>query len=89
MVRIHSKKQSILHRLRIARGQISKLIEMVEKDTYCIEVLHTSLSTQKALKRTDEILMEEHLKTCAVHQIKDGKTDTFVKELIDIYKYKQ
>ena len=88
MVHIKTNKDSVLHRLKIARGQISKLIQMVEDDTYCIDVLHTSLSTQKALKKVDSMLMEHHLKNCAVDQARRGETEKLVKELVDIYKYK-
>lgn len=88
MVHIKSYKDGVLHRLKIARGQISKLIDMVEKDEYCIDVLHTSLSTQKALKKIDSILMEHHLRHCAVDQAKKGEAEKLVQELVAIYKYK-
>lgn len=88
MVRLTTHKEKVLHRLKIARGQITKLIEMVESDEYCINVLHTSRSTQKALKKVDSMLMEYHLKHCAVDQAKRGEAEKLVKELVDIYKYK-
>lgn len=88
MVRIKTHKDSVLHRLKIARGQISKLIDMVEKDAYCIDTLHTSLSTQKALKKVDAMLMEHHLQHCAVDQARKGETEKLVKELVAIYSYK-
>lgn len=88
MVRIKTHKDSVLHRLKIARGQITKLIDMVEEDAYCIDTLHTSLSTQKALKKVDAILMEHHLSHCAIDQARSGETEKLVKELVEIYKYK-
>ncbi len=88
MVTIQDNKHRILHRLKIVRGHLEKIIEMVEKDTYCIEILNQSLAVQKALKSLDATIMEEHLSTCAIDQIKKGKKNQFVQELIDIYKYK-
>ena len=88
MVKLHTKKEKVLHRLRIAKGHIEKIISMIEHDEYCIDVLHQSLAVQKALKTIDMEIMEEHLKTCAVSQIKDGNEDKMVSELIGIYKYK-
>lgn len=61
---------------------------MVDSETYCIDVLHQSLAVQKALKSIDATIMEEHLGTCAIDQVKNGKKDQFVKELVEIYKYK-
>lgn len=88
MVKIKDNKHRVLHRLKIVRGHLEKIIEMVEKDTYCIEVLNQSLAVQKALKAIDSTIMEEHLGTCAIDQVKKGKKDQFVKELVEIYKYK-
>lgn len=88
MVHLITHKDKVLHRLKIVRGQVDKLIEMVKEDTYCIDVLHTSLSTQKALKKVDSILMEHHLSHCAVDQARRGEAEKLVKELVQIYKYK-
>jgi DNA-binding FrmR family transcriptional regulator len=88
MVTIKNNKQRILHRLKISAGQLKKVIDMVEKEEYCIDVLHNSLAIQKALKQIDILIMEDHLKTCAVDQIQKGKEEQMVKDLIGIYKYK-
>ncbi len=88
MVHINNNKQRITHRLKIVKGHLQKVINMAEKGEYCIDVLHQSLAVQKALKQIDMILMEDHLKTCAVDQIKNGEEQKMVKELVGIYKFK-
>ena len=88
MVKIKDKKHGFLHRMKIIRGQIDKIIDMIEKDQYCIDILHNSLSVQKALKNVDMVIMEEHLSSCAIDQAKKGETEKLVKELISIYKFK-
>ncbi len=88
MVTIKSNKDRIVHRLKIANGHLHKVIQMVESDQYCIDVLHHSLAVQKALKQIDMLMMEDHLKTCAVDQVKNGEEHQMVKDLIGIYKFK-
>lgn len=88
MVNIKNNKQRIVHRLKIINGHLQKVIKMTENGHYCIDVLHQSLAVQKALKQVDMIIMEDHLKTCAVDQIKKGKENAMVKDLIGIYKFK-
>ncbi len=88
MVKLHTKKDRTLHRLKIIKGQLEKMISMVENDEYCINVLHNSLSVQKALKTIDMFIMEDHLKTCAIHQAQSGESDKMVSELLSIYKFK-
>ncbi len=32
-------QERVLHRLKIAKGHLEKVIKMVETDTYCIDVM--------------------------------------------------
>lgn len=85
---LKTKKAKLLHRLKIIRGQLSTIIKMVDQDAYCIKILNNSRSVQKALKQVDMLIMEDHLKHCAVDQARSGQTAKLVRELIEIYKYK-
>lgn len=88
MVKIKSNKDRIVHRLKIVSGHLHKVIQMVESEKYCIDVLHHSLAIQKAMKQIDMLMMEDHLQTCAVDQVKNGEEKKMVKELVGIYKFK-
>lgn len=79
-------QERILHRLKIARGHLEKVIAMVEEHAYCIDVLHQSQAVQKALKETDHVMLENHLKTCAADAIGKGKKDEAVAEVMQIFK---
>jgi len=81
-------KGKILHRLKIARGHLEKVIKMVEGDEYCIHVVHQSLAVQSALKKVDEVILENHLKTCVADSIKRGDTAKAVGEMMDVLKKK-
>lgn len=56
-------KERHLHRLKIARGHLSKVISMLEDDAYCIDILHQSQAVQKVLKEVDNLILENHLQT--------------------------
>lgn len=79
-------KERILHRLKIARGHLEKVISMVEKDEYCINILHQSTAVQKALSETDDVVLENHLKTCASDAIKQGNQEEAIKEIMEVIK---
>ena len=81
-------KTNILHRLKIAKGHLEKVIKMVEGDEYCINVVHQLLAVQSALKKIDEIVLENHLKTCVADSIKKGESDTAIKEVMEVLKKK-
>lgn len=59
---------------------------MVEEDEYCIDVLHQSQAIQKALKETDKLMLENHLKTCVSEAIASGKRDEAVAEVLEVFE---
>lgn len=79
-------QERILHRLKIANGHLEKVIKMVEEDCYCIDVLHQSQAIQKALKETDNVILENHLKTCVADAIGKGKRKEAVAEVMQVFK---
>jgi DNA-binding FrmR family transcriptional regulator len=81
-------KKRALHRIKIIQGHMKSIEKMIEEDKYCIDVLHQSLAVQKALKNLDIFIMEDHLKTCVVDQVKGGEEEKMVKDLTGIYKFK-
>ncbi len=88
MVTIKTNKERLLHRMKIIQGHLKKVMCMIDEDAYCIDIVHQSLALQKALKQVDMLIMEDHLQTCAVDQIKNGEGAKTIEELISIYKYK-
>lgn len=83
-----SVKRNILHRLKIAHGHLEKVIGMVAGDQYCIDVVHQSIAVQSALKKIDELILENHLKTCVSDSIKKGESANAIKEVMEVLKKK-
>lgn len=83
-----NSKSQILHRLQIARGHLDKVIKMVEGDAYCIDVVHQSIAVQAALKKTDEVVLENHLKTCVADSIKKGNSREAIEEVMSVLQKK-
>jgi len=57
-------KRKILIGLRKASSLLQKIIEMVEKDHYCIDVMQQNLAVIGLLRSAHELLMANHLNTC-------------------------
>lgn len=81
-----TKKENVLHRLKIARGHLEKVIQMVETGAYCIDVITQSKAVQQALNNADEILLEQHLSHCVVDHIKEGKAEQAISEVMRVVK---
>lgn len=83
-----TKKDNALHRLKIARGHLDKIITMIEGDAYCMDVLVQIKAVQSALQKTNEVLLENHLSNCVVDHIKEGKVKQAVDEVMRAFAQK-
>jgi len=83
------QKQKLIRRLKIVEGQIRGLQEMIEKDTYCIDVITQTSAVKQALTALEDILIEEHLKTCVIRQMKTGKERQAQEEILKVYTLKR
>jgi DNA-binding FrmR family transcriptional regulator len=82
-------KNKTLRRLKIIAGQIRGLEEMVEKEKYCIDIITQTSAVRKALSGVEDLILENHLSTHAIHQIKHGQTVQATKEILKVYKLKR
>lgn len=81
----HTKAKAI-RRLKRIGGQIRGLERMVEREKYCIDILHQSLAVKEALSSFEDFILGAHLATHVVEQIKAGKKSKAAKEILSIYK---
>ncbi len=86
--RDQSTQHAILHRLAIARGHLDKVIGMVEKGDYCIDIVHQSLAVQAALRETDQVVLKNHMETCVAHAIRKGKKNEVIDEVMKVLEKK-
>ncbi len=81
-----SPKKRIIQRLKILEGQIRGLQRMLEEDVYCIKVLHQSAAAKEALSGIEDAILEQHLATCVIEQIRSGKSEKPVREVMEVYR---
>jgi len=82
-------KNKALKRLKIIEGQVRGLAEMVEKEKYCIDIITQTSAVKRALGGVEDLILENHLSTHAVHQIKMGNTSKATAEILKVYKLKR
>ncbi len=68
-------KSSLISRLNRIEGQVRGLKGLIEKDTYCDDVLNQIASIQSALNGVGKLLFENHMKSCVVERIQEGDMD--------------
>jgi DNA-binding FrmR family transcriptional regulator len=61
---VEKKKKKIIINLKKASSLLSRIMHMVERDCYCIDVMQQNLAVIGLLRSAHEVLMENHLNTC-------------------------
>ena len=82
-------KNRLIRRLKIVEGQVRGLQEMLKKDAYCIDVITQTSAVKQGLSNVEDILMENHLGSCLIHQIKKGKERQATSEILKVYRLKR
>ncbi len=59
-----AKKSDIIHKLKIARGQIDGILQMVEENRYCVDISTQLQATQALLKNANQEIMQAHIRNC-------------------------
>lgn len=78
--------KSLINRLNRMEGQIRGIRGMVEKNSYCIDILTQTAAVSAALSAFNKELLSSHIKTCVVDDIRDGKNETIDELLSAIQK---
>jgi CsoR family transcriptional regulator, copper-sensing transcriptional repressor len=82
-------REKILRRLKILEGQVRGLQTMIQDDAYCIDVITQTSAVKQGLSNIEDILLEGHLGHCAVNQIKSGKEQKAIEEILKVYQLKR
>ncbi len=80
---------TIVRRLKILEGQMRGLQDLIEKDTYCIDVITQTSAVKQGLSNVENMILENHLATCVVKQIQSGNVKKAVGEVLKVYKLKR
>jgi CsoR family transcriptional regulator, copper-sensing transcriptional repressor len=75
-------KKELRDRLRRIEGQVRGLQGMVERDTYCIDILTQVNSAVAALRAVGVGLLDGHVRHCVAESIERGDGEAKIEELM-------
>lgn len=79
-------KSNLITRLNRIEGQIRGVKGLIEKDTYCDDVLNQIAAIQSALNSVGRLLLEGHMKSCVIERIQSGDHDVIDELLVTVNK---
>lgn len=84
---VDSYQQSVVNRLKTARGHVNGIITIVERDAYCPEVMKQLSAVQGLLESASRIMLRRYLETCVAKAMQQGRTAEIVDELMETLKF--
>ncbi len=66
--------RNLQSRLNRVVGQINGISKMLDDNRYCGDVLIQLAAVESALQSVGYIILKEHIDTCVVDDVKEGKT---------------
>lgn len=75
--------KALMNRLNRIEGQIKGIKRMLENDAYCPDILIQVSAANAALNSFSKLLLANHIHTCVVDDIKEGK-EGVVDELCNV-----
>jgi len=79
--------QSVVNRLRSARGHLDAVLRMVEDDEYCPDVMKQLSAVQGQLEAANRLVLRNHLETCVSAAMVAGRTEEIVDELLEALRF--
>ena len=85
----NNKNKVVANRMNYLLGHLKANLKMVEEGKYCFDIIRQNQAVIAALKKVNEIILENHLNTCVTTAIK-GKNEEERKrvlaELMEIFR---
>ncbi len=79
-------KKKLQRRLKIIEGQVRGLRNMIDTEEYCVDVITQTSAVRNALSSIEDMMLENHLSTHVIDQIKEGKHKRAIDEILLVYK---
>lgn len=62
---------------------------MVEDEVYCIDVITQASAIKEALSGVEDLLLENHMSTHVMEQVRSGQEEQAVEEVMKVYRLKR
>lgn len=81
---MNEEKKKALQLLKTCRGQIDGIIKMIEDGRYCVDISNQIIASQSLLKKSNQLILKQHMHCCVKEAITENKADEKIEEMLDI-----
>lgn len=83
--RSDESQRQLQSRLNRIIGQLGGIKKMLEENRYCGDILIQTAAAESALKSFAYIILQDHMETCVVEEIRQGNTSV-IDETVELVK---
>ncbi|MDE6520467.1 MAG: metal-sensing transcriptional repressor [Ruminococcus sp.] len=83
--RSEENSKQIKNRINRIIGQLNGIQKMIDENRYCGDIINQISAVESALQSIGYIVLEEHMQTCVIEEIKNGNND-IVNEALNLMK---
>ena len=81
---MNEERKKALQSLKTAKGQIDGIIKMIEEERYCMDISNQIVAAQALLKRSNLLILKQHLNHCVKQAFINGESDEKIDEIMTI-----
>ena len=80
---VHKRRDDVINRFARIEGHVRGVKRMFEADKDCPAILLQIAAVRAALDKVSQIILEDHIETCVVNAVKEGREDEAIIKLRD------
>lgn len=77
--------RQLKNRINRITGQLNGIQKMLDDNRYCGDILNQISAVESALQSVGYIILEEHMQTCVIEEVKNGN-NSIVTEAVELMK---
>ena len=81
---MNEERKKALQSLKTSKGQIDGIIKMIEEERYCMDISNQIVAAQALLKRSNLLILKQHLNHCVKQAVINGESDEKIDEIMTI-----
>ena len=81
---MNNEQKKAVQALKTARGQIEGIIKMIEDGRYCVDVSNQISATQSLLKKSNLLILKQHMHHCVVEAVEQNRGSEKIDEIINL-----
>ena len=81
-------RAAMVRRLQSVEGHVRGIQRMLEEDKYCIDVIRQVEAVQAALGKINQLILENHLRTCVTTAIRGDdpeRREAVIGEILEVF----